>query len=268
MTSPNPVPESDFPRDIVSVLWTGRLSCSQLAVHWISHSPPKPEALRKAEHAFWRQKLKENRAVRLFNGALAELKDFRFQNGRLFLTLAPTDYRAFLYSNFHRRVVAERFGRNFVNQGLGISALVRTRDGQIVLMKRSAEVGEYPNRLDVFGGHIDPGVHVREGRPDPCLAIREELREELNVHPAEMSRPVVRGLIRNTETTKPELIFSVSVSLNQEELSARARTAQDRFELTELLYIPDQKEALRTFLRRHFRDFSPSGFGSLLLKVV
>ena len=178
----------------VEVLWQGMLPCSALGVKWKPDKAEKPSKLIRAERNFWNSLLQANPEKRLFNGALAALEEFFFDAGRLLLTLSATDYRAYLYAQNHRNS-----GENFAAQTLGISAVVRTNDGSVVLMKRSARVGEYPNRLDVFGGHIDPHVHRKNGKPDPCTAIGAELQEELGVTPGEIEGMKILGLIRNLE---------------------------------------------------------------------
>ncbi len=251
--------------NIVQILWRGRLLCGNLVVKWEARPAEKPPELFRAEQLFWNSLLQANPEKHLFNGALAQLDGFSFDSAALTLRLSATDYRAFLYHQSQREKSQPASGEGFGSQALGISAVVRTSDGFLVLMKRSDRVGEYPNCLDVFGGHIDPIAHQTKGKPDPCKAIGAELEEELGVHAEEIAPVKVFGLIRNLENGKPELIFAAPLSLNSDELADRAKNAADRFEFSELLFLPDQKASLASFLKNHTHDFSPSGFGSLLL---
>ncbi len=257
--------EISFPDAIVSVLWKGFLPCSELEVHWSENDAEKPAALVRAEQVYWQSFLNAHPEVHLFNGVLAGLNGFRFHLGRLVLDLVPTDYRALVYANAHPNELKEKVGPQFHGQALGISAVVKTRDGQLVVMKRSTFVGEYPNRLDVFGGHVEPGKHGRKGKPDPCAGIRAELVEELHVAEGDIGPLRILGLLQNREIQKPELVFFAPILLDAGELLVQTQKAKDRFEWSELLLVPDKKVAIRSFLQDNFRDFTPSGLGCFLL---
>ncbi|NOY79255.1 MAG: hypothetical protein GXO76_15490 [Calditrichaeota bacterium] len=248
---------------IFHLLWMKNLPCSAVRVNWQPEPVQKPAALLRAEKAFWHELLEKHPAAHLFNGPLAELESFRIEESRLFLNLRPSDYRAFMYSNFHRQEILHDYARQFVNQGLGISAVVRTGDGTIVLMKRSEQVGEYPGMLDVFGGHIEPGRHTVNGLPDPCLGIREELREELGLSSKDIRDLRVIGMIRNAETTKPELVFLADSSLSVEDLREKAKRAADAGEYDSLVPVADTRGILQNYLAENADHFSPSGLGSL-----
>ncbi|HDZ10913.1 MAG TPA: hypothetical protein ENH53_01770 [Bacteroidetes bacterium] len=252
-----------FP-EIVTFLWTGNLSCSAIKVDWRPEIE-KPPALRVAEDNFWETLRRKNPLANLFNGRLAELRDYRISADHIYLNLQPSDYRAFMYSNAHRQEILQKYGKEFINQGLGISAIVRTEDGRIMLMRRSETVGEYPGKLDVFGGHIEIGRPLVNGTPDPCLAMREELHEELNLETDEILNLRLIGLLRNAETAKPELVFLAEIALRLKALQEKAASAADRGEYSALLALPDETNAIRNYLKDRSAHFSPSGFGSLWL---
>jgi len=258
----NPSPKNSY-QSIFRLLWMGNRSCATIDVNWQPEPVQKPAALQRAEKSFWNELLKKHPTANLFNGELAELESFRIEGNRLFLNLRLSDYRAFMYSNFNRGKILKNYGEAFVNQGLGISAVVRTGDGKIVLMKRSEQVGEYPGKLDVFGGHIEPGRHMVNGVPDPCQGIREELREELGLFSNDIRDLRIIGMIRNAETTKPELVFLAESSLSLEDVWEKARHATDAGEYDSLVTVTDTRETLGKYLEENTTCFSPSGLGSL-----
>ncbi len=258
----NHFPRNPF-QNIFHLLWMQNLPCSALEVHWQPEPLQKPSSLQRAEKTFWNELIKKHPTANLFNGALAELDSFEVKANRLLLKLRPSDYRSFMYSNFHREKILKYYGKAFVNQGLGISAVVRTGDGRIVLMRRSEQVGEYPGKLDVFGGHIEPGRHTVKGVPAPCLGIREELREELNLFTKDIRRLQIIGMIRNAETSKPELVFSAESALSVETIREKAKGAPDAGEYISLVSVTDKTETLEKYLTENAHRFSPSGLGSL-----
>ena len=255
-------PQNSF-QNIFHLLWMGNLPCSAMEVYWQPEPIGKPAFLQHSEKAFWNELVKKHPTANLFNGGLAELSSFRFENDRLFLKLRPSDYRAFMYSNFHRDDIIKNYGERFVNQGLGISAVVCTSDDKIVLMKRSEQVGEYPGKLDVFGGHIEPDRHIVKGVPDPCQGIRDELQEELGLLPKDIRNLRIIGLIRNAQTTKPELVFIAETAVGLKYLCEKSRSAVDGGEYDSLIDLPDETQSLKSFLEENAPEFSPSGFGSL-----
>ncbi len=258
----NHFPRSSF-QNIFHLLWMGELPCTAIHVTWQPEPIQKPASLAHAEKAFWKELLKKHPAATLFNGPLAELESFRVETNRLLLNLRFSDYRAFMYSNFHRTQILKNYGEAFVNQGLGISAVVRTGDDKIVLMKRSAQVGEYPGKLDVFGGHVEPGKHMVNGVPDPCAGIREELREELNLSAEEIPDLRIIGMIRNAETSKPELVFLAKSFLSLDDIREKAKQATDAGEYDSLVSVSDRRDSLEKYLDENAGRFSPSGLGSL-----
>jgi len=250
-------------RKIFSPLWMQTLPHSALEVQWQPEPIQKPASLQRAEKAFWNKLLKKTPSANLFNGPLAELESFQLKTNRLLLSLRLSNYRTFMYSNFHREKILTNYGEAFVNQGLGISAVVRTEGNKIVLMKRSEQVGEYPGKLDVFGGHIEPGKHSVNGVPDPFLGIREELKEELNLFSEDIRDLRIIGMIRNSETAKPELVFLAQSPLSFEKIREKATHATDAGEYISLISVTDKSEAIRKYLKENTDCFSPSGLGSL-----
>lgn len=202
-------------------------------------------------NAFWRQKIRENPA--LFNGELAALVEAAPHGNHLELTLSATTYRYLLYSNSKAETWRRRGQHERLSRALGISAVVECTDHRLMLMHRSRAVGEYPDRLDVFGGHVDMHEHRNaSGRLDVFLAIRDELRCELGVDDEAIQHTYCIGLAENLYNFKPELIFWTRLSLTSEEVRSHARYGSEAGEFVRLVSIP-----FVDFQRRAFSDFRP-----------
>ncbi|MDQ7053291.1 MAG: hypothetical protein Q9P14_10495 [candidate division KSB1 bacterium] len=212
---------------------------------------------------FWQRKLAENPA--LFNGRLAALVNAVQRNRQLELTLGITSYRYLLFSNAHAEAWRSSGQQHRLSRALGISAVVETADDRMLLMQRSQTVGEYPDRLDVFGGHIDiPEQPSASHPPDVVLAIREELRHELGITAAAIRHECCIGLAENSHNCKPELIFWTRLHLDTEAVRQSAREATEADEYVQLLAIP-LRDLETGWFAENRRRLTPSAEASLAL---
>ncbi len=213
--------------------------------------------------AFWQRKLIDNPA--LFNGRLAALVSAAQRDRRLELTLGVTTYRYLLFSNAHAETWRSRGQQHQLSRALGISAVVETADDHMLLMHRSQNVGEYPDMLDVFGGHIDiPEQQSSSRPPDVFLAIREELRHELGITAAAIRHECCIGLAENSRNRKPELIFWMRLHRDTEAVRQCAREATEADEYVQLLAIP-LRDLETGWFAENRRRLTPSAEASLAL---
>lgn len=246
-----------------AVLVSGIFTPRQVKVRWRPDQPGVPDHLRQAMDDYWCQQVALTpRSSFIFNGELCSLAGFAHGRNRLTLSLARTNYQQLLYSNHIHEESRSGPAPEFRSRALGISAILLSSDDQIVLIKRSARVGESPGKLDVIGGHIGPDEHAIHGIPDPFFAIQEEIAEEIGLHPH--SQLACIGLLETTITRKPEMLF-----LHQSTLPAAAilRTAANckSDEIAEVLTIPNEQTDLTAMLQTRGHEFSPSALGCFSL---
>lgn len=80
------------------------------------------------------------------------------------LHLGLSDYKAYIGCNLNSNLAdqLEALGRRqgdanrFLAQPLGVSAVVETKDGYVLLMRRSKRVGEAANMIGIPGGNPEP----------------------------------------------------------------------------------------------------------------
>ncbi len=139
----------------------------------------------------------------LFDGRLAGLARWTYDGQILRLELVPVYYRELWY--VHVLAGKEEVPPpSVLPRALGISAVL-VQGQEVVLMLRSRAVGEWPQKLDVFGGHVDWPVG---GSPNaPAEATREELREELGAAGEQAVVESCLGLVEVVRTRKPEIVF-------------------------------------------------------------
>ncbi len=164
------------------VLWSARFSQDQVIINWIPWKREFPFKLTQQIDSFWQREIVETGKNKfIFNGELCRLNDWSFQKDKLTLDLGLSNYKELLYSNEFTRKLQQEFGNETLSRALGVSVILVSCDEQIILIKRSGVVGENPGDLDVLGGHIHPQENAVSGIPDPFLAIKAEIKEEVHL---------------------------------------------------------------------------------------
>ncbi len=200
----------------------------------------------------------------LFNGELCRLDHWKKQADRLVLHLGRSNYKEQWYSNAFCRELRAQRGDGLLARALGVSAVIVSSDQQIILLKRSTQVGEDPGKFDVWGGHIHPIEHAINGMPDPFCAIATEILEEANLTLSEDEPLTCIGLIETTTTFKPEMIFRVQTQLRANEIFKLANTYRS-VEWSTLMSIANRPEPVRQFLNEFGDQTSASAYGVLWL---
>mgnify|MGYP006279257877 CR=1 FL=1 len=242
---------------VFHIYFTTRMMRHHVRILWESLPLSLPSLLEQSIHTFWQTLPKTH----IFNGTVARLDTWEWSSDRrgLHLYLRPSEYRTLLYSNAHVSEICAAWGRRYLANVLGISAVLLSADKHIVFMKRSQDVGEFPGCFDVFGGHID--VSASHNAPCVFAAMEQELDEEVNLAPADYDLELI-GLLKSVPNQKPELVFLATSLLSTSEILKRAQRARDRHEYSDFHWVSDGHE-LQQFLTTRKEQFSPSAFGSL-----
>lgn len=215
----------------------------------------------------WSRKVKEafEKGRTIFPGPLYRLSSYMVSVGKLVLSLGPTDYREFLGTNveagkdpeYMKTLILRGSERSydtdaFISNPLAICSVVETSDGKIVAGLRSDKVGEYPRCWHTVGGHPDPR-HYQHKRPDMFDAMAREIESELGIDRNEIEDMRLLGLMRNTRTRKPELLFETRLSIPYNGIKARRGTERDEHLA---IFGVDSIDALIDFLNANQGNFS------------
>jgi hypothetical protein len=244
------------------ILISGVFPRHRVQIHWDERQRVLPPALQTKIADFWQTESAGK--PHLFNGALCRLNHWEKKDNHLILDLGRTDYKEQWHSNAFGGEIKKQLGDEYLARALGVSAVVVSSDQQIVLLKRSAQVGEDPEKIDVWGGHIHPIDHAVDGVPDPFCAIAAEILEEANLTLSEDEPLTCLGLIETTTTFKPEMIFRVDLQLTAAEVMKRAEAYRSA-EWSALIAIANRSESLKKFLQEYEDQISPSAYGVLWL---
>ncbi|KAA3619630.1 MAG: hypothetical protein DWQ05_02590 [Calditrichaeota bacterium] len=175
-------------------------------------------------------------------------------------------YRDLLFSNEKAVEWLQAGKEEYLSQTLGISAVMQTSDKKNILMHRSQHVGEYPDKLDVLGGHIDVQVDCQNFTADGLFAaIENEVRDEIGITANEFQIENCIGLLQNTATRKPELVFTGKTELGAVDIVSRTENAKENFEYTQLSFVDADLSILKPFLEKNGEKFTPSATGCLFL---
>ncbi|MBN2412175.1 hypothetical protein JXQ31_10830 [candidate division KSB1 bacterium] len=225
-------------------------------VNWTPHFYDLPPDMLIEIEKFWKNKKNK----KMYNGQLARLDSWIIEKNILNLNLSVTDYSTLFYSNHHIQFIIKKWGAKYISRALGISAIVLTSDRFLMLMRRSNMVGEYPECIDVFGGHINLSHNLEF--PGIRESMLKELDEELGIENKDVDLDCI-GLITNSQNKKPELIFTANIALSVNEVINKMNNAVDSFEFSKIIVLPNLENVLTSFMKKNENLFSPSALGCI-----
>ena len=158
--------------------------------------------------------------VRLFDGPMCRLERWQATPDHLHLDLSPTSYKPFVGTNMANPALAERFGRDVMANPVGVSTVLVTADGSVLLGRRNASVAYYPNRVHCFAGCLEPTD------PDVFAALRRELAEELSLADDEVADLRCTGVVEDDALRQPELVFAAWTTATADAVAARLDPAE------------------------------------------
>ncbi len=212
-------------------------SADLVAPHMADDTVVRTFAVSDAESAELDQTLVSGR---LFDGPLPRLTGWEFERdmqsgrARLHLRLAETSYSAVLIDSYRPRSAVPSQG--FSGRGLGdagrsvegeaarlltLSMVPCTRDGWLLLARRSAMSGIYETALGPFvNGNLElrprrgvSGDVDASGLPDPLAALAREAREEVGLR-VDLDSMVVTGLTRFSDAVeRGTFVLTTTVTL-------------------------------------------------------
>jgi 8-oxo-dGTP pyrophosphatase MutT (NUDIX family) len=234
--------------------WWDRLD---IKVSWQDRLFQLPPAYQAEADEFWQAQQSKGH----FNGQMARLHSWHSAGPYLHIDLETADYKSLLFCHHHTQRLVTDSGESALARALGVSAVVQSNDNHIVFIKRSAQVGEYPNCYDLFGGHIDH--RLQTDGDSVFVAMELELEEELGLAASDYALRCF-GMLETVDHRKPELLFCARSRCSAQELVQLAGNARDAHEFEQVLILADEARAITGFLHDH-DDISPSAYGCLYL---
>ena len=194
-----------------------------------------------------------------FPGDLCRLNRYEIRDNDLHLYLGRTHFKELLGTNLSHPIINKLLGEEYMSNGLGVRAVIRTQDEKIIICQRSEKVVEAAGYYHLCGGYIKPSKHHSGGIPDPYLSMESYMEEELGISGDTLRHIVCIGLTVDSETLKPELMFEVETDLTFRQVLVNMAKAVRDFTHSELFGIMAQKTSLRGFLAANKRKIAPTG---------
>ena len=243
----------------------GPFSLDQVRVRWTDRPRPTTRDVEQFIDTFWRRRTAQADAegVRLWDGPLCRLIEYRSGSGTLEMTLGPTCFRDFVGTNLYNAHLRHLHGLDVLSNPVGVSGMVLTASGYLVLGRRSEAVAYHAGRIHPIGGCLEP---LGDGKvPDPFAGIVAELEEELGLESPSVTGVVCLGLVRDKRLVQPEMVFDVTVSASADEVRAALSGAAGQAEHAELVVVRDHPASVVSFMESHIDDLTPVALAGLLL---
>lgn len=205
-------------------------------------------AVESAIEKTWTEKQREAKTTgrKLHNGQLARLVHWTACDNAAKLTVADTDYITFLGTNLHNTHLLESYSPDCFANAVGTSAIVITKDGGLLMGRRSNRVAYHAGYLHTIGGMLEKEDRV-DDEYEAFAAIKREIREELKLTDDEITEVQCTGLVRDVQIMQPELIFDARVNLTLADIRSRFNADTDE-EHTALEAVRDDPEAIVPFI--------------------
>ena len=175
----------------------------------------------------WKDRITSNPS--LFNGTKFRFHSVDMRSDQPTIQLGITDYKTYLGTNLSS--AWSNLDQSNLASPLGNAAIVETTDEQIVLLKRSGNVGECPHTVVMPGGHPEPemvGVRTMAGWEDRSNnndeedadwskdiakelfdSMIREVVEETGIPQNNLGNVLCIGFTRRVLNHRPDIIFYI-----------------------------------------------------------
>jgi len=210
---------------------------------------------------------KEKQLIRkdglIFPGDLCRLIRYERNDDDLQLNLGRTHFKELLGTNLSHPIIHRLLGEEYMSNGLGVRAVIRTADEKIIIGQRSEKVVEAAGYYHLCGGYIDPLKHISGDHPDPYISIKIHMEEELGIPESAIRHLRCLGVVSDCETMKPEVMFEAEIDLTFRKILLNMDKAARSAVHSELFGIMAVRASLRGFLAGNRRKIAPTGQGCL-----
>jgi len=172
-----------------------------------------PEVEAATERA-WNELLAKP-GINLFDGPMVRLISFHADPNRLELEVGETTYKPFVGTNMAHPEFADQYGVEVMSNPVGVSPLLISVDGYLLLGRRQATLAYYPSRIHPFAGAMEPKD------TGPIQAVRRELREELALDHHDVAEIRCTGIVEDHLLRQQELVLVAHCTRTRDALIAK-----------------------------------------------
>lgn len=215
-----------YSASMLRFLCLGDWAESSVSSSWVAGTRRIEPAVEAAIEAAWGA-ASAKLGNRLFDGPMCRLEQWQADADRLHLKLSRTSYKPFLGTNMAHPEFASRFGPQVMANPVGVSAILQTADGLLLLGRRNESVAYYPGRIHTFAGCLEPG-DGGEDQANVFATARRELGEELSLSPADVAQMRCLGIVEDQKLLQCEVIFFVRLAMARAAVEARLDAEEHR----------------------------------------
>lgn len=169
-----------------------------------------------------------------FDGALLRMTSHQLNDGNLIVSASRTSFSAYVVTRPPEFQV--KYGDAERADPIGLTAIVRTVDDQIIVTVRSLTADQNPGALYLIGGYAEPCES--DGPVDLFDEAKREVEEEIAVFDIDRSASCGVGLAYDPTFCHPELFLVMPSKSTAASIMAGAGNAPDRCEAAQLLACP------------------------------
>ena len=210
-------------RPILRFLCHGDWPLGAVTTDWTANSRPAIPAVEVAIETAW-QAARDRLGPKLFDGPMCRLESWTADPQQLHLRLSPSSYKPFLGTNMSHPELAAVHGEAALANPVGVSPVLLTCDGSLLLGRRNQSVAYYPGRVHPFAGCLEPkDVNATAGTAPLGVfaAVYRELHEELDLAPIDLLELRCLGMAMDQRLLQAELIFFAPAKLTRAEIESR-----------------------------------------------
>jgi len=239
------------PAGRIAIHATGDWPAASVRIQIVPSSWKAPASVIQQIDAEWERVARSG--ITLFDGPMCRLESFHATTAALSLELSETTYRIFVGTHLYHADLADVYGPSILANSIGVSVLVRTADGWLLLGRRNETVVYYAGRLHPFAGALEP---IDES--NPFVAARRELHEEAGLLEPDVTALRCVALVEDHQLRQAELIMRADTRLSRAQIEGQL----GREEHHDLVAIEAADRPLRTALGN--ADLTPVAVGALL----
>jgi hypothetical protein len=232
-----------------------------------------PEIKKKIEEEWNKRKLKNRK---IFSNPIYRLSGYSEKNDNLLLELGETCYKELVGTNyisaydrnffsFIKKVgFKEKNPYKYFSMALSVGTVIETKDGYILITRRSEKVESYKNTFHTIAGQTDPRK-FQKGPINFKISMADEIGTEAGLKENEY-KIYFTALVMNNQNFKPELIFVAKSRVNLVDILLRKKT--EAFEAKLMFGL--KKKDLNKFLNSYpEKEFCPPGLAAwqIYLKI-
>lgn len=257
--------------DAYRILVKGKFTPAGLRLHVQGKRKSYPSELRKSIERAWNlaKEEAEKNGLSLYNENLFSLMNYQVRAGTLNLLLGETDYKELLGTNFSLPQEKKSCDEKLLSDGVAVCSTIITKDGFLIVGRRSRQVFRGSGKLHVCAGHPVPDrvltiQGMLNGENFFFSEMKREVMEEFHIPANKITRMVCLGVVRSDLSRKPEVLFQTSVKVPKDKILALYDAAKDKGEHQEILFVESAQAPLIDFLKAYHQEFTAPGLAAVV----